>query len=98
LTYTNTVSVSGCETDPLSYSDFLTAFVNGTGYTAINPLLVTFSNAGFAYDVFTFPGLIVTLLTPGEYITMVFHILVVITDFRYWLTVMKLLLGRNKPY
>jgi hypothetical protein len=74
LTYTNTVSVSDCETDPLSYSDFLTAFVNGTGYPAIGPVSVTFSSAGLAYDVFTFPGLIVTLLTPGEYVTMVFNI------------------------
>ena len=71
LTYTHSVFVSDCETNPTSFLDYLTAIVDGTRYPAINPVLVVFSNLGYTYPAFTFPGLIVTILTPAQRFTMV---------------------------
>lgn len=67
LTFTNTVTgVSGCATDPQTLTAWYTAYVNGVGYTALPTSAIFNVDGQDVYEFFTFPGLTVTALTPGE--------------------------------
>jgi len=71
--YTWTLSAiagTGCAENPLTITDFPTWEVAGTTYPAATPATVTFSTDTFVYATFTFPGMTVTSLTPGEQITL----------------------------
>jgi len=68
----DTVSVIDCATDPTTATGWYTAFVNGNAYAAPSDIIV-YSSASLIYVPYTFEGLIVTMLTPGEVITMVNH-------------------------
>jgi len=85
LTYTDTTAVLNCsvyttiyEADqgPLEF-EFITqwfvATVNGMGYPAENSVVLTqvVTTTDYLYNAYTFPGLTVTQLSPGEAITLV---------------------------
>jgi hypothetical protein len=69
----DTVSVIDCATDPTTATGWYTAFVNGNTYPALSSDTIVYSSASLIYVPYTFEGLIITMLTPGEVITMVNH-------------------------
>lgn len=73
FTFTLSAIAAGCDTDPLTLSFSETWLINGTGFPAANPVLVTLTNAAPSsfYAVITFTGITVTSLTPGEPMTLV---------------------------
>jgi hypothetical protein len=72
LTFTNTVTgVTGCATDPQTLTAWYTAYVNGVGYTALPTSAIFNVDGQDVYEFFTFPGLTVTALTPGETLSVV---------------------------
>jgi len=73
FTFTLSVAASNCATAPLTLTDSLTWDVDGTPFPAASPIIVTYTNAApaISYLIATFPGMIVTSLTPGEPITLV---------------------------
>ena len=65
-------NVAGCETAPTSDSDYLTATVDGTTYTQLGVVTPTYSAAtSVETKTHIFPDLIMTILKPGDTITMV---------------------------
>ena len=71
-TYVYSLAVSDCQTSPITVSAWYTAYANGTAYVAENTFTYIFTGATSTMTVaYTFPGLIVTNLEPGEEIIMV---------------------------
>lgn len=71
-TYVYSLGVSGCNTDEIIVTGWYTAIANGMSYPGANTFTYTFDvSTGVLYVSYTFPGLIVTNLTPGEEITLV---------------------------
>lgn len=70
LTYVETYfSVeSDCSTNPFTFTETRTAFLNGTSYTAD---IVTITISSVTFVTYTFPDLLLNFLTPGEVITQV---------------------------
>jgi hypothetical protein len=71
-TFTNTITgISGCAASPTTGSVYVTAIVDGTPYPAFGPEIQSLSTASTVLVPITFPDLIVTILTPGQEITLV---------------------------
>jgi hypothetical protein len=68
-----TYTASGCGTDNATLYMSYIAQADGTAYTAL-PEVVTLGNASTYSATYVFPGFTVTVLTPGEMITLVRHI------------------------
>lgn len=75
FTFTLSAIADGCNTDPLTLSFSETWLIDGTGFPAENPVLVTLTNAAPAsfFATITFLGITVTSLTPGEQMTLVIN-------------------------
>jgi len=71
FTFTETIVQGGCDTDVISYTNSYTAIVDGTLYPGIPGPGVYSLATGTVSSEYTFPNLIVTILTPGEPITIV---------------------------
>ena len=70
-TWTLSAFITGCATAPETITLHDTWLVEGTTFPAQNTATVTFSSDGTVFVTFTFPGMTVTSLTPGEPITLV---------------------------
>lgn len=71
FTYTKSILLTGCDTDPQTFSLVDTAIVKDTSYLGnTNVLHFTLSEAAIPITL-TFPSLPVSILTPGEEITIV---------------------------
>jgi hypothetical protein len=73
FTYIDTVSVLNCATAPSTGTGWYTAYVGGATYPAVGSDLIVYGSTSVIYVPYTFQGLIVTALTPGEVLTMVNH-------------------------
>jgi len=62
--------VTGCDVLPTTYFDWETAIVRGTSYPAAQVMTVGVSASTTMHQRWTFPALIVTLLKPGDTISM----------------------------
>jgi hypothetical protein len=73
FTFTLSVAASSCATDPLTLTDALTWDVQGTPFPAVEQGVITYTGAALQtyYATFTFPGMTVTSLVPGEPLTLV---------------------------
>jgi hypothetical protein len=67
-TFTNVASA--CSVSPFTQTLWRTAIVQGTMYPAI-VTTQTFAQPGTTSITYTFPDLLLTMLTPGELITLV---------------------------
>lgn len=70
--YTMTLSAiaNGCENDPITQTWDPTMVVNGSSFPCTGPTTLTIRTQTLVLVSFTFPGLFVTSLTPGEALTM----------------------------
>lgn len=73
FTYVDTYVVSDCATATQVYSVWYVADVRGTPYPAPYDV-VTIGTASLPVASYSFPGLTITTLTPGEVITMVLSV------------------------
>ena len=71
FTYEYRFSQTGCGTTSYEFTELRTAYVRGTSYPALPGYAVIASPSGSTSILFTFPELLLTLLTPGDIITMV---------------------------
>ena len=69
--YVDTVSVLDCATAPSTATGWYTAYVGGASYPAVGSDVIVYGSTSVIYVAYTFQGLIVTILTPGEVLTMV---------------------------
>jgi hypothetical protein len=69
--YVETYSVSSCANNPTSFWVGVAAYVSTTLFTPPDDMDLTFSDQSTVLVSWTFPQLIVTILTPGEEIEMV---------------------------
>src|SRR5437773_4501963 len=85
FTYEYRFSQTGCGTTSYEFTELRTAYVRGTVYPALPGSAVIASPSGATSILFTFPKLILTLLTPGDIIIMVslYYILVFKIKFGY---------------
>jgi hypothetical protein len=59
-----------CASDPLTWTEWRTAYINGLSYSAETETIILVAvNTEVTY---TFPSLLLTMLTPGDVIIMVF--------------------------
>ena len=72
LVETDLSLASDCSTSPITQTQWRTAYLRGTEYPG-NGFVATFSQpGGTVYISYVFPDLILTLLHPGDIISMVF--------------------------
>jgi len=72
LTWTLSYYAIGCDTDVQTYTDNFSMFVAGKIYTPLAAVTgVVSATSNQMYETFTYPQLIVTILTPGETLTVV---------------------------
>jgi len=72
LTWTLSYYAIGCDTDIQTYTDNFSFFVGGKIYTPLAAVTgVVSATSNQMYETFTYPQLIVTILTPGQTLTLV---------------------------
>jgi hypothetical protein len=74
FTYDYDFSQTGCGTTSYEFTEVRTAYVRGTSYLGLPGSAVIASPSGATCITFTFPELLLTLLTPGDIMTVVIFV------------------------